>query len=189
MQLFLVRHGETTYNRRGRVQGQLDTPLTSHGVEQAERLAERMEERFEAVYSSTLQRTHRTARILASTPITPLPGLAGIDMGTATGMLKADLHAQLETAAERDELWHPPHGEHPERFQERVVSTMQGIANRHTGTVLVVTHGGVIRAYLHHLKGTGFVAAHRRPVPNGAVTIVDPVNGVAGETVSRENVY
>lgn len=185
MRLFLVRHGETTYNRMDRVQGRLDTPLSPMGIEQAEDLSDALDETFDAVYSSTLQRTYHTARILAPDHrVTPHPGLAGIDMGTATGMPKRELHARLVQAAERDVLWRPPHGEHPERFQDRVVATLDTITDRHTGNVLVVTHRGVIQAYRSQLTGEAFAEGHRWSLPNGGVTVADPVNGVA-----QDNVY
>lgn len=186
MRIVLVRHGETTYNRQGRVQGRLDTRLTERGIEQAEQVADALEHGFEAVYSSTLQRTYRTARVIAPhVQITALPSLTGIDMGTATGMRKGGLHDVLDEAADRGELWQPPHGEQPERFQDRVSTTMEGIADRHEGRVLVVTHGGVVRAYRRHLSRASFATAHRLPVENGDITVLDPENGVVGE----RNVY
>lgn len=183
MRILLVRHGETTYNQMGRVQGRLDTPLTPRGVEQARHRSSVLDEEFEGVYSSPLQRTHRTARIITGIRPTPLPGLTGIDMGTATGMRKEVLHTRLDQAAENGALWTPPHGEHPERFQERVAATLDAIAERHTGTVLVVTHAGVIRAYQRHLEAEKLQTAHHIPVNNGGVTVVEPGRGVLEDNV------
>ena len=65
--LFLVRHGETDYNRKGIVQGRgVDTPLNEKGLQQAQALARRMtDEAIDAVHSSPLTRALQTARCVA----------------------------------------------------------------------------------------------------------------------------
>ena len=61
--LFVFRHGETDWNREGRLQGHTDTPLNATGLAQAEALAEQLRRhRLEAVVSSDLLRARTTAR-------------------------------------------------------------------------------------------------------------------------------
>ena len=63
--LLIVRHGQTEFNRRGIVQGHVDSDLTPLGVRQAERLGERLAtEGIERIISSDLGRTIRTANII-----------------------------------------------------------------------------------------------------------------------------
>ncbi|KAI0723888.1 phosphoglycerate mutase-like protein [Cerioporus squamosus] len=63
--VYIVRHGETDFNRQGIVQGQIDTPLNDAGVEQARLTADALEDTpFEVAYSSDLQRARRTAEII-----------------------------------------------------------------------------------------------------------------------------
>ena len=67
--LLLIRHGESEWNRVGRIQGQVDTPLTAAGIEQARSiggyLAQWLNGRTLRVYSSPLSRAYRTAAIIA----------------------------------------------------------------------------------------------------------------------------
>jgi len=67
MKIFLVRHGESEANAKDLYQGQrLDSPLSSHGLEQAQRIAERLkDEKIDAIYSSDLLRARETAEAIA----------------------------------------------------------------------------------------------------------------------------
>ena len=68
MKLFAVRHGKTEWNLEGREIGQLDSPLTVHGLFQAAALARRLSSlRVDLVYSSDLGRALRTAEVIATT--------------------------------------------------------------------------------------------------------------------------
>src|SRR5258707_14296931 len=71
--LFLFRHGETDWNREGRLQGYTDTPLNATGLAQAEALAETLRpHRLDAVVSSDLMRAWTTARTFSATFELPL---------------------------------------------------------------------------------------------------------------------
>ncbi len=70
MKLYLVRHGETDWNKQDLMQGWSDIPLNSTGLAQAEFLRDMIAKynlEFNAIYSSPLQRTRKTAEIMAST--------------------------------------------------------------------------------------------------------------------------
>ena len=65
MKLYLVRHGETSWNIERKVQGQTDIPLNETGVRQAEKVREELkDEVFDACYCSPLMRARRTAEIV-----------------------------------------------------------------------------------------------------------------------------
>src|SRR5512140_18596 len=87
--VFLVRHGETTWNREGRIQGSGDSPLTERGVAQARAVAARLAaERFEALHSSDLGRARETARHVAAAvklEVTAHPGLRERSYGILEG--------------------------------------------------------------------------------------------------------
>ena len=65
-ELIVIRHGETDWNRQHRFQGQIDVPLNTAGLAQAERLAQRLAyEAFDAVVASDLRRARVTAEMAA----------------------------------------------------------------------------------------------------------------------------
>ena len=67
MKLYLVRHGETSWNIGRKVQGQTDIPLNETGVRQAEKVREELkDEVFDICYCSPLMRARRTAEIVAN---------------------------------------------------------------------------------------------------------------------------
>src|SRR5437870_702928 len=81
--LFLVRHGETDWNRSGQIMGERPVPLNRHGVAQAQRLAESLQGRpIEALYSSPVARALQTADILRAI----LAHYLRIDLQTARQM-------------------------------------------------------------------------------------------------------
>ena len=71
--LLLIRHGESTWNREGRVQGWFDPPLSERGLQQFALLAERLrEQHIDALYASPLQRARATALAIAKLKGLPL---------------------------------------------------------------------------------------------------------------------
>ena len=97
--LFLFRHGETDWNREGRLQGHTDTPLNATGLAQAQALAESLRpHRLDAVVSSDLARARTTAQIVAEALRVPLfieAGLRETDVGAAEGLLWAEAKARF----------------------------------------------------------------------------------------------
>jgi broad specificity phosphatase PhoE len=137
--LLLVRHGETDWNAEGRLQGQIDRPLSDFGRRQARQLGETLEgEELEAIYSSDLARARETAEIVAERlglPVELDSDLREKDWGTWEGL----------TPVERDRVEFV--GESTQAHQERTLRALTRISARHPGggTVLVVTHGGSMR--------------------------------------------
>src|SRR5438093_966133 len=97
--LLLARHGETDWNREGRWQGWADPPLNESGRAQARELAEQLRlTPFDAVYSSDLLRAHETAEIVAAphaVPVVADPGLREIDVGSWSGLTRAELQERF----------------------------------------------------------------------------------------------
>src|SRR3989442_1418135 len=89
--LFLVRHGETDWNRSGQIMGERPVPLNRHGVAQAQRLAESLQGRpIEALYSSPVARALQTARQMRIDHAS----LTALDInGTVTDLLFLNLTA------------------------------------------------------------------------------------------------
>lgn len=149
--ILLVRHGETDWNLHRRLQGHADTPLNDRGREQAGALAaELAHEPIDAVYSSDLVRAHETARIVAERHglhVTAIDALRERNFGTWEGLSDDEIEARFPER--QDGVLGD--GETREEMAHRVLDALQRIAEQHPdGRVLVVSHGGPLRAVLRH---------------------------------------
>jgi broad specificity phosphatase PhoE len=147
--ILLARHGETDWNLERRVQGHSDTPLNETGRAQARALAETVADvTFDAIYSSDLARAQETARIVAESKgleVTAVPDLRERNFGTWEGLTDQKILERFPDA--RSGSWGD--GETKEEMTARVLAALQQIATAHPdGRVLVVTHGGPVRALL-----------------------------------------
>jgi broad specificity phosphatase PhoE len=151
----LLRHGEHVMRGSvlaGRTPG---VGLSATGRAEIAAVAERLaDEKIEAVYSSPLQRTRETAEILAARldmPVNYREDLLELDFGEWTGL--------TYDAVRRDERWQlwslcrsiatVPGGESMRQVQERAVRALCELRLTHPdGTVLIISHGDVIRAAL-----------------------------------------
>jgi probable phosphoglycerate mutase len=164
--ILLARHGETDWNSERRWQGHADQPLNEVGREQARELAETLAGRsIDVVYSSDLVRAHETALIVAERLGLPVEGDAGlreVDVGDWSGRLVAEIEA---ADPEAFQLWRQGRkawsgGESYEEMGERVVGAVLRLAARNPGqTVLIVTHGGSIRACRATAAGLDYAAS------------------------------
>ncbi|AEV15199.1 Alpha-ribazole-5'-phosphate phosphatase [Thermus sp. CCB_US3_UF1] len=150
MELWLVRHGETLWNREGRLLGWTDLPLTPLGEAQARALQGLLPPL--PAYSSDLSRALRTALLAGFSP-TPTPSLREIHFGSLEGALWDALDPGLKEAMLRFQGFHPPEGESLDRFQERVLAFLGGLR----APAVLFTHGGVIRAALRALGEDGLI--------------------------------
>jgi broad specificity phosphatase PhoE len=142
--ILLARHGETEWNREGRFQGHADPPLNETGCAQARALADQLAATpIDAVYSSDLRRARQTAEVVAArhgVSVTTARGLREIDVGSWSGLTRAEIEQRFPGAADHD-------GETREAHLARVVATVDRIAHDHPGErLLVVSHGGSLRA-------------------------------------------
>lgn len=152
--ILLARHGETDWNRDGRWQGWADPPLNDTGRTQARALAEQLRATpFDAVYSSDLRRARETAEIVAAphaVPVVADPGLREIDIGSWSGLTRAEIDERFP-AGER------PDGETRDRHTARVLEAVERIARENPGRrILLVTHGGTMRALHGHVTDEPF---------------------------------
>ena len=149
--ILLARHGETDWNRERRVQGHADEPLNETGRAQARELAaELAREPFDAIYASDLARAGETALIVAEhhdVDVVLLPELRERHFGSWEGLTDTEILRRFPDA--RPGHWGD--GEVAEEMAGRVVAAVHRIAESHPGGhVLVVAHGGPLRAVLLH---------------------------------------
>jgi broad specificity phosphatase PhoE len=170
-EILLARHGQTAWNAERRWQGHADPPLSSLGRDQAHDLARRLaHEPLEAAYSSDLRRASETAEIVARELMishVALPELREIDVGSWSGLTTEEIQQNDPRALERmRELGYGwPDGETPQQLTDRIVDAVRRIGAEHPrGHVLVVAHGGVVRALGAAATGLDY-AEYRRRVP------------------------
>lgn len=154
--LFLIRHGETEWNRSGRWQGHTDVPLTDRGRSQAQALARRLHaERIpiERIYASDLSRALETAQIIGqalNTPVDRLADLREIHVGSWSGLTRAEIMQRFPGAFET--VWHAHDGETREALSDRVVGALLRLIDQHPAqSIAIVSHGGPIRAIVQYL--------------------------------------
>ena len=171
-QLLVARHGETDWNREGRWQGHGGPGLNETGRRQAQALAERLSGlRIDALYTSDLARAVETAELLAAR-VGRIPildqGLREVDNGDWRGLTRAQVRERNPAGYKRwlngDPGWSG--GESYDDMHRRVVDTVQRLLDAHPrGRILVVSHGGAVRAIVAHAAG---LPGHDRRHINGA---------------------
>jgi broad specificity phosphatase PhoE len=186
--LFLIRHGESTWNFEHRIQGQSDPPLSEEGRLQAERLGRRLiGQPFAGFYSSDLKRALETAGAIAAATggrPEPIKALREIYLGEWEGLRTEEL-ARRFPEAWRAWIAEPnwdlvPGGEGAERFETRVVGAVDALFARHPrGDVLVVTHGGVIQVALQSVLGRSSRGLFVFRIQNASITMIERRNGRA----------
>ena len=165
LEIWLVRHGETTANQSGLLSGWQDVELTKRGQAQARELKDRLDsESFDGVWSSDLSRAQQTAQIAYPRTSSIIdPRLREIDFGRLDGAPWVDLPADQQKTLLDFEGFQAPEGENLSRFTERVLDFITALP---TGKHLVFTHGGVVRVVLKQLSTDRFPS-------NGSLCAVD----------------
>ena len=184
--ILLARHGESDWNRDRRWQGHSDRPLTERGREQARALAARLSDiRLDGIYSSDLERARATAETVAQPrgmAVEQVPALREVDVGSWSGLTRDQAQERFPEAfatwLRGGAGW--TDGETYEEMSERVLDAIADIVRGYPdGRVLVVAHGGPIRA-VHAAALSMDVHEYRRlrPVePNARLSAVCSENG------------
>lgn len=196
--VLLARHGETDWNLAGRWQGHTDVPLNATGRAQAAALAERLRgEGIAAVVASDLSRARHTAEIVAAALGVPLafvdPDLREQRFGRFEGLTPGECEARYPEAWSRyvaNPQAGAPGGESRAALLERVVRAVQGAAARRRDPVLLVSHGGALRALLGALPAVPGEPVSGAPpkIPNAGLVRVSlsGVQPVAARWVDLE---
>jgi probable phosphoglycerate mutase len=184
--LLLVRHGQSTWNRQHRIQGQLDPPLSDEGRSQAERLGQRLSgRRLAGFYSSDLKRAFETSQLIGALigmDPEPVAGLREIYLGDWEGLNTTDLAQRFPEAwakwSEEPNWDVVPGGEGAARFEARAAAALDAILQRHShGDVLVVTHGGLIQVVLHRILGHASRGLFPFKIQNASISVIEKRDG------------
>ena len=182
-ELLLVRHGQSTANAKGVWQGQMEFPLSGEGRHQATLAGSALARKpFDAIYSSPLARAFETARIIAreagfNGEVVPLAGLSERQGGVLEGHTWAEQERRDPEFAERflslpeEERWAFAGAETDGEVMERFEATISDLRGRHPdGTrIVVVSHGGAMRAFLRDRFGPEVLPETRR-ASNASIT-------------------
>ncbi len=174
----MVRHGETAWNAEGRVQGQLDIPLSEVGQAQARAVAAALEgERFDAIYASDLVRVRQTAEPAArrfGLEVRLDERLRERHYGSFQGYTYADAKVKFPEDYARFRAKDPEFafgtGESLVAFHARCISFLEALHQEAPGrSLLVFTHGGVLEMAYRHATGRGLSSARDFEIPNAAL--------------------
>ncbi|MED4226558.1 histidine phosphatase family protein [Neobacillus cucumis] len=160
---YLMRHGETLFNVRRKIQGACDSPLTDLGRKQAKIAGEYFKGiPLDHVYCSTSERASDTLEIITNNqmPYIRLKGLKEANFGTFEGESE-DLNPSRE---EYETFFVPYGGEHRQEVRERMVETCTDIMEKDDHhVVLAVSHAGACRNFLSVWQDTSDVLPERIP--------------------------
>ena len=179
---YLIRHGETDWNKAGRYQGRTNIDLNAEGREQARLLGERF--RFlplDALYVSPLNRAMETANEVArTTGITPVTDehFIEINFGEWEGHTIEELSEKFGSAYTdffKDPFDHPVPGEGSfQNAMDRAIEGFNILAERHQGqNVAIISHGGLLRVMLVGLLEMGDAFYRKTWMTNTSVTMLD----------------
>lgn len=178
--IYLVRHGETEWNLKRLIQGHSDSPLTKAGIEQAKKVAKNLKKiKFDLVFSSDLLRAKKTAEIIAAKHDLEVE-TSNLLRERAFGSYEGKPHNALaafdklfESLKEEEKFKYKssPEIESDEEITTRLINFLRKALISHPEkTILVVTHGGIMRAFLIRLGfGTYKALGTRKALGPGAI--------------------
>jgi len=186
MRLYLIRHGQTDWNRQKRYCGQTDLPMNETGRKQAKNLRERFKNvAIDYLYCSDLKRAKETAEIAFPdwrTKIIVSPHIRELDFGEWEGRKYEEILAKDEKAyrawLDNPALSTPPRGESLSSLEHRVKAFLQSLVDKFKDeTVAVVTHSGPIRVTLCDALGIPLNFFWRIAANSAGVSIIEYSNG------------
>jgi len=168
-----VRHGETDWNREGRINGgQSDTYLNQNGKEQARLSAQILQsEQVDLIISSDMTRARQTAEIIAEATHAPIlldSSLKEMNHGAMEGLLYADVNKRYGGFLEfpYKELG----GESFAEVEERAMGALCDYKKRYFGkNLVIVTHGVVLSVLLKNIKHITLAASAEISIGNAEI--------------------
>lgn len=188
MYLYLIRHGETIWNQKGKTQGKIDIPLSDIGIHQAELVADRLTfENITYIYCSSLERAFRTAAIIGEKiGIKPVKtdDLCEISFGTWEGLTLQQIEdrfpGQLEKCRQ-DFCFCPEGGESIMSVHGRVCRFLDALRNNgchsENSRILIVAHAYTIRLLIIELIGLPLKHLWDFRLDNTGISIIESRSG------------
>ena len=184
--IYLVRHGQTAWNKARIFRGRRDVRLNEQGRREAARSAQALRDvNFKCLYASPLSRARETAEIIAAgrdLEIIPDSAFTDIDYGEWTEYWDVEARRKF---GDQYKLWEDsphlmkfPGGESLEDVRRRSVSRLMGLAEQHAGEIIgVVSHRAVLKVLLCEAKGLDNSHFWKVPLDTCAISILDYAAG------------
>lgn len=177
---YLLRHGETQWNKEWRLQGQRDIELSERGIEQAYKAAERLKDlKVDYAFSSDLKRAVKTGEIVTRSwelELKKEPLLREVNFGKWEGLRYDDF-----TPGEQEEFqswlddpdWEAPQGGSQRELQERIKKFLsQSLEGEEDKKIFVATHGGPIKTIISEALGMDLKNSSRLAASPASLSIV-----------------
>lgn len=179
--IWLIRHGETEYNKENRIQGgSIDAPLNAVGKQQAHKMAQALKEKLigsVVIFASSMQRARQTANFVASAinrDYSHTEQLKEMNYGAFEGELfdeiKTELEVLMHSWASGSTTKSAPMGESPESVRDRCANfIMHQIDHQKADNLVFVLHGRVIRVLLAWFLERDLSKMHHYPHHNANI--------------------
>jgi probable phosphoglycerate mutase len=185
--IFLIRHGETNWNKEGRFQGQIDIPLNENGKDQARKTFEYLRNiSFNKAFSSSMHRPYETAQIILQNnkdlKIQKIDSLVEISHGLWEGKLEAEIREKwpvlLKDWHDKPEEVIMPEGESIKDVSERCVKAFDKLclSQEANDLSLLVAHDAVNKTLICNILGINYSNIWMIKQGNGGITIIDLFN-------------
>jgi 2,3-bisphosphoglycerate-dependent phosphoglycerate mutase len=188
MRLFIIRHGETEYNKLGLIQGNFDSKLTETGMLQSSLVAQELAKTdLDFVFSSIAERAHKTAQPIAvprCLPVALVPTIRerayGIFEGKSLEETKKHHPEIFATGPNLDLNAKPKDGESIREVSERVIPFVERMKSHFPDkNVAIVAHGIVNKIIIGHLLDNSFEKIGGYKQPNACINEILFENGKA----------
>ena len=180
--LYLVRHGESEWNKLKKIQGQQDVSLTNKGIEQAKITGKRlMKEKIQKIYSSDLKRAYDSAKIIGeilNVEVIPLKELREINFGIWEGLtediVKSKFNKEHEKWLKEPEKLKNEGAETIKELQERVMKGVNKIINQEkVDNILIVSHSAALKTIILGLLGMDLSYFKNLSLKNLSLSIIE----------------
>ena len=185
--IYLIRHGETNWNKEGRFQGQIDIPLNDNGRDQARKTYEYLKDiSFNKAFSSSMHRPYETAQIILQNnnelKIKKIDELVEISHGLWEGKLEVEIREKwpilLKNWQDKPEIVIMPEGESIKDVSERSILAFDKIclSQEDNDTTLLVAHDAVNKTLICNMLGINYSNIWMIKQGNGGITVIDLFN-------------
>lgn len=200
MNIYIIRHGETSWNKAFKVQGRSDIPLTTVGIEQAQKTALALQQQgivFDRVYTSPLDRAFQTAKIVSGldeSAIIKDERIIEFAFGAVEGATPEERDTNPEFAGFKNfflspQTYKPLEGgetfeqvlKRTKDFWENEIKPIEKLSNfgstENSKSILIATHGGTLQSLLMYVDKRPLERYWEVTFPNCSINLVTQING------------